>query len=192
MKSPFRTAQARYDVDFDIDDCRIGDQPSHDSEDELWNVEFWPTPDQGAYLLSPATWASWQLVNSIDNGNVYDNYQDSHDHPDDVESDDDEFYGDAPTEDATAAASTICRILACGRHQVIHEPSIWGVGPTVTVIDTATNSTAPVMLENHCHTVSLTTLIVSWAIVGYRCWCLSQPVFCLAHVVSWALVRWCG
>jgi hypothetical protein len=114
-------AHARYDVDSEIDDCRLGDQPSPESEDELWNAEFWSTPNQGAYLLSPAAWASWQLANSVENGNDHDNYQDAHDHPEEVESDDDEFYGVAPPEDsfvtASSAASTICRILASGRHQ---------------------------------------------------------------------------
>ena len=64
-------AHARYDVDSDIDDCRLGDQPSPDSEDELRNAEIWSTPDQGAYLLSPAAWASWQLANSVENGHDY-------------------------------------------------------------------------------------------------------------------------
>jgi hypothetical protein len=110
-------AHARYDVDSDIDDCWLGDHPSPDSEDELWNAEFWSTPDQGAYLLSPAAWASWQLANPVDDGNDHD---DSHDEPDDAESDDDEFYGVEPAENTTAAASTaastICRILASSHH----------------------------------------------------------------------------
>ena len=155
-------AHARYDVDSDIDDCRLGDHPSPDSEDELWNAEFWSTPDQGAYLLSPAAWASWQLANSGDDGNDHDDY---HDKPDDAESDDDEFYGVEPAENTTAAASTaastICRILASSRHQ---ELSTWSNDPAVTVIDTAALSTAPVTLENYGRTVNLNTLIVSWAI----------------------------
>ena len=68
----------RYDVDSEIDECRLGDHPSPDSEDELWNAEFLSTPDQGTYLLSPAAWASWQLTNSVDDGNDHDNYQDAH------------------------------------------------------------------------------------------------------------------
>jgi hypothetical protein len=46
--------RAGYDVDSEIDDCRLGDQPGPDSEDELRNAKLWSTPDQGAYLLSPA------------------------------------------------------------------------------------------------------------------------------------------
>ena len=157
-------AHARYDVDSDIDDCRLGDQPSPDSEDELWNAEFWSTPDQGAYLLSPAAWASWQLANSVENGHDYDNYHDAHGHPDEAESDDDEFYGVAPPEGtvvtASSAALTICRILASGRQQL----SPWNYDPAITVIDTAVLSTAPVTLASYDRTVSLTTLIVSWAI----------------------------
>ena len=33
-------AQARYDVDSEIDDCRLGDRLSPDPKDELWNAEF--------------------------------------------------------------------------------------------------------------------------------------------------------
>ena len=149
---------ARYDVDSDIDDC------SPDSMDELWNAEFWSTSDQGAYLLLPAAWASWQLANSVENGNDYDNHQDAHGHPDEAESDNDEFYGVAPSEDtsvtASSAASIICRILASGRQQL----STWNCDPAVTVIDTAALSTAPVTLANYGHTVNLATQIVSWAI----------------------------
>ena len=98
----------------------------------------------------------------MDNGNDYDNYQDAQDHPEDVESDDDAFYGVAPAENTTAAASTaastICRILASVRHQ---EPSTWNCDPAVIVIDTATISTAPETLESYGHTMILTALIVS-------------------------------